>query len=132
MLDKGQKNQGFWKGIGIQNFTSLSSYSFNRIGIIPYPWFLWKERNIWIWQNTTEFFNLPEFWRNMQKNEWKSSILVNFLNILNLENEKFPFSKTQGLKTLQFISRQAISNFSYKTVLKIGKINNLSLNSIFC
>ena len=34
---RGQKNRGFWKGIGIQNFTSLSSYSFNRIGIIPYP-----------------------------------------------------------------------------------------------
>ena len=33
LIGKGQ----FWKGIGIQNFTSLSSYSFNRIGIIPYP-----------------------------------------------------------------------------------------------
>ena len=37
ILAKGQKNRPFWKGIGIQNFATTSSYSFNRIGIIPYP-----------------------------------------------------------------------------------------------
>ena len=81
-----RKNQGFWKEIGIQNFTSSSSYSFNRIGIIPYPWFLWKERNIWILQNITESFRLPEFWQKMPKTEWKSSILVKFSYIMNLKN----------------------------------------------